>query len=129
MPDHLVALLDQLAGVGLDGEADDVKVRVALGVGFRGRFVHQPLADRAVLRAEDERHGLGREWQGLPFFSAVPAWHPLRRRLARRRRVHQRLGRKLQGLGRRPDVLERYGRLPSSRSTGDLAAESRSCGR
>ena len=56
----LRAGIDQLASVGLDGEADDDEVLVPLGVGLADGGVDQLLADGTVLRAEDDRDGLDR---------------------------------------------------------------------
>ena len=54
---HLIAFLDEVARVGLDGKANDIQVRVLFGVGFAGCFIDQLLAHRSVLRAKDNRHG------------------------------------------------------------------------
>jgi hypothetical protein len=51
---HRLAFLDKLAGVGLDGEADEVEVTIVFGVGFSGGLVDETLADRAVLGAKDD---------------------------------------------------------------------------
>ena len=34
MPQRVLAALDELAGLRLDGEADDVEMRIALGIGL-----------------------------------------------------------------------------------------------
>jgi hypothetical protein len=80
---HLLAAVDQLAGVGLDGETDHVQVGEPLGARLAGRLVDQALADGPVLRPEHEGHRL-----------AVPV-------------PHQRLRRQGERLGRGPDLVER----------------------
>jgi hypothetical protein len=55
--EHFLAAVDVLARIGRDGEADDMKVAVALHVGFLGGVEHRLGGDRAVRRAEQDGDG------------------------------------------------------------------------
>ena len=86
-PTTCVALLDQLARVRLDREADDVEVRVALRVRLARGLVDELLADRAVLRAEDDGDGSPRRGQRSSV-SAATRLSELRQSVSDARAVH-----------------------------------------